>query len=159
MNTIFIEKTPNADSRTADGDLRKDLILLDTTKHITAVRNTMFAIGDEMRKIGNNHDRTKISHFDQFFEDFSKHRLDLEHVDFKALPWWQIHITERHHLNDKCPEDVDLFDVFEMIADCVCAGKARSGEVYPVKLSNDILQRAVENTQKLLERNIKIVPK
>ena len=158
MNTVFIEKTPNADSRTANGELRKDLILLDTTKHITAVRNTMFAIGDEMKIIGNNHDHTKISHFNMFFEDFSKHRLDPDNVNFKELPWWKIHLTERHHLNDRCPDDVDLFDVFEMIADCVCAGKARSGEVYPIKLSNDILQKAVFNTQKQLERNIKVLP-
>ena len=156
MNKVIIERTPNADSRTAEGELNKELILLDTKKHITGVRETLYALSDEIRIIANNHDHTKISHFDQFFEDFSKHRLDPDNVNFKQLPWWKIHMTERHHLNDSCPENVDLLDVLEMIVDCVCAGKARSGEVYPIELSNDILQRAVKNTQKLLESNIRV---
>jgi len=156
MNTVYIERTPNADTRSADGALRKDLILLDTTKHITAVRTVLFALSDELKIIGNNHDHTKISHFEQFFEDFSKKQQDPENVDLKKLPWWQIHLTERHHLNDKCPENVDLLDVLEMVVDCVCAGKARTGEVYPIEISNDILQKAVKNTQKLLEQNIRV---
>lgn len=156
MNKVIIESTPNADSRTATGELDKGAILEDTKKHIAGVRDTLYAINDEIRIIANNHDYTKISHFDQFFEDFSKHRLDQDNVNFKELPWWKIHMAERHHLNDRCPENVDLLDVLEMIVDCVCAGKARSGEVYPIELSNDILQRAVKNTQKLLESNIRV---
>ena len=54
--------------------------------------------------------------------------------------------TERHHLNEHCPDDVNLIDVIEMICDCVCAGMARSGSVYPVTISSEILQKAVENT-------------
>jgi len=156
MNKVIIESTPNADSRTASGELDKEAILQDTKKHIVGVRETLYAISDELRIIANNHDHTKLSDFDQFFEDFSKHRLDPDNVKFKELPWWKIHMTERHHLNDSCPENVDLLDVLEMIVDCVCAGKARSGEVYPIELSNDILQRAVKNTQKLLESNIRV---
>lgn len=156
MNKIIIESTPNADSRTATGELDKETILEDTKKHIAGVRDTLYAISDEIRIIANNHDHTKISHFNQFFEDFSKHRLDPDNVNFKQLPWWKIHITERHHLNDRCPENVDLLDVLEMIVDCVCAGKARTGDVYPIELSDDILQRAVKNTQKLLETNIRV---
>lgn len=156
MNKVTIERTLNADSRTATGELDKELILQDTKKHIAGVRETLYALSDEIRIIANNHDHTKLSSFDQFFEDFSKHRLDPDNVKFKELPWWKIHMTERHHLNDSCPENVDLLDVLEMIVDCVCAGKARSGDVYPIELSNDILQRAVKNTQKLLESNIRV---
>ena len=34
----------------------------------------------------------------------------------------------------------------EMICYCVCAGLARSGSVYPIEISSEILQRAVSNT-------------
>lgn len=33
-----------------------------------------------------------------------------------------------------------------MICDCVCAGMARSGSVYHIEISSEILQRAVSNT-------------
>lgn len=39
---------------------------------------------------------------------------------------------ERHHLLSRTPEDVNLVDVFEYIADCVMAGMARTGEVNDV---------------------------
>jgi hypothetical protein len=68
-------------------------------------------------------------------------------MDFEKGEWYPMHCQrERHHLNQYCPEDVNLIDVIEMICDCVCAGMARSGSVYPVKIPNEILQQAVENT-------------
>ncbi len=77
--------------------------------------------------------------------------------EFRKLNWWKIHQTkERHHLNDHCPDDVNLIDVMEMLCDCVCAGKARTGNVYPINISPDILEKAVANTQKLLEENISV---
>ena len=67
--------------------------------------------------------------------------------------WYKKHVEkERHHLFSKCPDDVDLLDVIEMIVDCVCAGKTRSGEVRPLEISDDILKRAVENTVKLVDK-------
>ena len=56
---------------------------------------------------------------------------------------------ERHHLNEHCPDDVNLIDVIEMIADCACAGMARSGNVYPINISSETLQKAVENTAQM----------
>ena len=65
--------------------------------------------------------------------------------------WYPMHCkTERHHLNEYCPDDVNLIDVIEMICDCVCAGLARSGNVRPVEISTDIFKRAVDNTVKML---------
>ena len=48
------------------------------------------------------------------------------------------------------PENV-LIDVLEMIADCVCAGMARSGEIRDLEINPDILNRAVQNTVKLIK--------
>ena len=49
---------------------------------------------------------------------------------------------------------MDLLDVLEMIADCVVAGMARNGTVYPVKIPIDVLARAFDNTVKLLTSQV-----
>lgn len=68
------------------------------------------------------------------------------------MKWYQEHVKqERHHLNDRCPADVNLIDVIEMICDCVTAGLARSGSVRDILIPDDILTKAVRNTQKMLE--------
>ena len=46
---------------------------------------------------------------------------------------------------------LNLIDVLEMIADCVCAGMARSGEIRDLEINPDILNRAVQNTAKLIK--------
>ncbi len=51
---------------------------------------------------------------------------------------------------DGVPDDVNLLDVLEHVADCVMAGMARSGSVYELKLSDELLQKAFKNTVKLL---------
>ena len=49
------------------------------------------------------------------------------------------------------------FDVIEMIIDCVCAGLARTGEVYEIKIDSAVLEKAVQNTVDLLIKCIKVV--
>ena len=72
--------------------------------------------------------------------------------DFVSGEWYQLHInTERHHLLSRCPEDVNLLDVIEMIVDYVCAGKTRIGEVRDLEISTDILEKALKNTVKLVD--------
>jgi len=74
------------------------------------------------------------------------------------MHWYKdLHLQERHHLNDKCPEDVNLFDVLERIADGVMAGLARSGDVYEEELDVEILARAYKNTQSLLKANVEVL--
>lgn len=41
-----------------------------------------------------------------------------------------------------------------MIVDCVMAGMARAGEVYPLDIDPDVLMRAFNNTADLLKENI-----
>lgn len=43
-----------------------------------------------------------------------------------------------------------------MIADCVCAGRARSkfGAVYPIDISDEMLRNAFENTVKLIKDRV-----
>lgn len=67
-------------------------------------------------------------------------------------------MLNRHHLNepDGIREDVNLVDVLDFIADCVMAGMARSGSVYPLELPNELLQKAFQNTVELLKSNVQV---
>ena len=78
---------------------------------------------------------------------------------FKQTEWWDKHRKiNRHHLlqEDGVPQDVNLIDVLDMIADCVMAGMARSGEVYPLNLDPDVLMRAFQNTVELLKQHVEV---
>ncbi|MEG1523860.1 MAG: hypothetical protein RR475_02410 [Clostridia bacterium] len=73
------------------------------------------------------------------------------------MSWYKIHVNaERHHLESNCPPDVNLIDVLEMLADCVCAGLARNGEVRPITISDDILKKATQNTIALIKSMIEV---
>lgn len=73
--------------------------------------------------------------------------------------WAKLHYEEleRHHLRRYCPEDVTLIDVIEMLCDCVAAGMARSGEVYDVDISADVLLKATKNTVEMLKNSVTVV--
>ena len=58
--------------------------------------------------------------------------------------------------DDGVPADVNLIDVLDFISDCVMAGMARSGSVYPLKLSPELLERAFQNTVELLKANVSV---
>lgn len=76
-----------------------------------------------------------------FYKDFTS---GLKGKEFKVLPWYQKHLTERHHLNDKCPEDVNLIDILEMVIDCSVAGVGKKWEYLSIKIDNEIFQKAIE---------------
>ena len=78
-------------------------------------------------------------------------------TDFTKDEWYQIHIkVEGHHLLSNCPNDVNLIDVLEMIVDCTCAGLARSGEVRPMEINDDILHKAIDNTIELIKSMVEV---
>ena len=78
-------------------------------------------------------------------------------MKFEDGEWCKLHYaTERHHLLENVPDDVNLIDVIEMIADCVCAGMARSGEVRPLEINESILMRAINNTVKLMVESVEL---
>lgn len=113
-------------------------------------------MSNRLNEIALRHDWTKIDGIDQFAEDFKKVQED-KAIDFKTLPWFKRHVSsERHHVNDCCPEDVNLFDLLERVADITMAGMARTGKVYEDTLSPEILTKAYKNTVKLLKDNIQV---
>ena len=98
---------------------------------------------------GQLHDFDKITDIDGFFDDFT--------TGFECQGWYERHLQlSRHHLQDKrgVRDDVNLIDVLEMVADDVTAGMARSGDVYPVEVSDGVLQRALANTVEMLKGQV-----
>lgn len=147
---IELHKNPNGDTRTAPKDVMFEEFQEANNMHRDDVRRVMWALGIKLRTKGVMHDRTKKAYEEEFYNDF----MDTINngSNFVEGEWYKKHVTkERHHLLANCPDDVDLLDVIEMIVDCVCAGKTRSGEVRPLEISDDILRRAVENTVKLVD--------
>lgn len=151
---IKIVKSPNADTRSAEGDVSKEELLNQTLSHILDVRNVGNMLAEKLKDQVIEHDHTKLDYIDEFYQDFVSGKQGAE---FKALPWWQKHMTERHHLNDSVPEDVNLIDVLEMVIDCTVAGLARSGDVYDITIPNDVLARAINNTKDLIINNTEII--
>lgn len=156
MKTIKIKKSTDADSRTAKGELSKKKLEKASLQHIRDVEVGMLFFASLIRDAGRKHDFTKITHLDEFWEDYKQGLADEE---FKKADWYQTHINkERHHLNSNIPHDVNLVDVLEMIVDCIMAGHARFGEVNPsfLELSPDLLEKAYWNTIYLLNGNLLI---
>jgi hypothetical protein len=98
------------------------------------------------------HDYDKLTEIDHFYSDFK--------TKFEKTGWWDNHRKiHRHHLlqADGVPEDVNLLDVLEFIADCVMAGMARSGSVYPLDISDELLRKAFNNTVECLKEQVMIL--
>lgn len=152
---IQITKSPTADTRTCDVTrVTKQQLLDSSRKHIMDVAQALAFFSSKLMLAAAEHDYDKLTNIDQFYRDF-QHRFE-----FGSTGWWDNHrAIHRHHLghSDGIPDDVNLIDVLEYIADCVMAGKARSGEVYPLVMSDELLRRAFENTTALLTNQVEVV--
>ena len=129
----------------------KEDFLMSLAMHVSDVQKGCVFIANKIIEAGINHDYTKISLIDDFMEDNAK----LAGVEFKAGKWARAHYsTERHHLNDKCPDDVTLIDIIEMLVDCTMASMSRIGQPTGVIVSDEILQKAFKNTIEMLNKEI-----
>lgn len=147
---IEIQKSHTADTRTCDfANTEQDTLLVSSRQHIRDVSKALAFFQGRMTEAASEHDYDKLTGIEWFHADFV--------TGFKQTGWWDNHRKiHRHHLDkaDGVPEDVNLLDVLEHIADCVMAGMARSGSVYELKLSDELLQKAFKNTTDLLKRNV-----
>lgn len=147
---IDVNKSATADTRTCDvSKVSKETLLESSLQHIGDVVRAMAFFSGKLIEAAGCHDYDKLTAIDWFFSDFR--------TKFEEHGWWDNHRKiHRHHLGqeDGVPQDVNLLDVLEYIADCVMAGMARSGEVYPLAASDDLLRRAFENTVTLLKSQV-----
>lgn len=153
MTKVIIKETKRCDTRALVKTFTETDVETDTLYHVQAVNDVAVAFSKALLEQVSQHDYTKLGTYLPMFTRALK--TGFVNDEFKKLNWWQLHYTsERHHLNDRCPEDVNLIDVIEMLIDCVCAGKARTGEVYAINISDEILQKAVFNTTEMLKENV-----
>lgn len=152
---IEIKKNPNGDTRTAPKGITFEQFQEANDMHIDDVGKVMHALSRFVDMAGRSHDFTKKSRERMFYRDFVDTKKN--GADFVNGEWYQLHVkAERHHLLSNCPDDVNLIDVLEMIADCTCAGMARSGEIRDLEIDNDILNRAVKNTAELIKNMVTV---
>jgi len=150
---IKIKKSPTADTRTCDfANTTKETLLASSHQHIQDVGVAMAHFAIMLCNQAEVHDHDKISDIDGFHRDFL--------TGFEEHSWWDNHRkVNRHHLlqADGVPQDVNLIDVLDMIADCVMAGMARSGSVYALDIKPEVLMAAFQNTVELLKNNVEVV--
>lgn len=150
---LKIRRSKSADTRSAEHEVTKEELLYSSEQHIGDVRQAMRYFAECLLRVADKHDWTKIDGIDQFHKDFQQ--VQQHGGNFKELPWHRRHVSEeRHHLTDRVPDDVNLFDVLERVADITMAGMARSGSVFPDSLPPDVLVKAYQNTIELLKNEI-----
>jgi hypothetical protein len=144
------EKSETADTRTCDfANVTRETLGASSAQHIGDVRLALGFFAQMLHRAAAMHDVDKLTDLDSFHADFI--------TGFKTSSWWERHRTlNRHHLanEDGVPADVNLIDVLDYVADCVMAGMARSGEVYPLSLPPELLATAFQNTVALLTRAV-----
>lgn len=149
---IKVSKSATADTRTCDfANTDKETLLISSRQHIGDVVKALAFFSGKLTEAAGEHDYDKLTEIEWFHRDFV--------TGFKKTGWWDNHRKiHRHHIDkpDGVPENVNLLDVLEHIADCVMAGMARSGSVYDLKLSDELLQRAFKNTVDMLKAEVKV---
>lgn len=150
---ITIRKSTTADTRTCDwSKVTKEQLKESSEQHIRDVRLGMSFFNYLLVKAAEKHDFDKLTNIDGFHTDFQ--------TGFKQTTWWDEHRKiNRHHLlqEDGIPSDVNLIDVLDMITDCVMAGMGRTGSVYPLEITPELLKRAFDNTVDLLKSQVVVV--
>jgi len=155
MNKVKIKRNTNGDSRFAKSVPTFYDFIDANNLHIQDVRNMMLELSKEIKLAGEKHDWTKVR--DPYKSNFYRDLCNTieGRIKFEDGQWNKYHYAlERHHLLERCPDDVNLIDVLEMICDCVCAGMARSGEVRDLEISEDILLKAVKNTVEMCKEAV-----
>lgn len=151
---IEIAQSKTADTRSCDfANVSRETLLESSRQHIGDVGKALAFFAGHILEAAVRHDYDKLTDIDGFHADFV--------TGFKETGWWDRHRKlNRHHLlqADGVPEDVNLVDVLDMICDCVMAGMARTGSVYPLKIDPAVLQRAFDNTVELLQHKVVVVP-
>lgn len=149
---ITIKPSPTADTRTCDvSTVSRAQLYESSEQHINDVQLALDFFGGKLQEAANRHDFDKLTDIATFHADFV--------TKFEQTLWWDTHRRiNRHHLtqDDGVRDDVNLIDVLDFIADCVMAGMARSGSVYPLNLSPELLERAFQNTVTLLKAQVTV---
>ena len=158
INPVKIKRNTNGDTRVATHVPTIEEFFKANYTHTEDVKNIAGLFAQILGYSVSDHDWTKRNepYRSMFYRDMA---AAMEHgKNFTDGEWAKLHYyeLERHHLNRHCPEDVDLFDVIEMICDCIAAGMARSGEVRDIEISPEVLSKSIKNTVEILKKYIEL---
>ena len=149
---IKIKRSATADTRSCDWSKVSEVELFNASmQHISDVKQALDFFAGDLGHAAVKHDYDKLTDISTFHHDFK--------TGFDETTWWDRHRKiNRHHLtmDDGVRDDVNLIDVLEFVADCVTAGMARTGEVFPMELSAEVLQKALANTVSQLKGQIEV---
>lgn len=158
MEKITIKKNSLGDSRTASRVPSREEFDESNNSHRSDVSKLMNAFADELRERAERHDWTKVEEpYAAMFYELLASSIRGE-KNFEEGEWAKLHYCEleRHHLTRHCPDDVTLFDVIECICDNVAAGLSRAGYIFPIELSDEILQKAFANTLECIKTAVEV---
>lgn len=152
MKTITIQKSPTAGLSKEDlTGLSGETLMASSLLHIADVAKGLAFFSGQLTEAAAKHDWDKIACPSTF--------LEFARSGFTLPGWFENHIrVNRHHLAspDGVPEDVNLIDILEYISDCTMAAKARGGEMYALKTTPELLEKAFKNTVELLKSKIEV---
>jgi hypothetical protein len=163
---IKITETLKADSRS--GNLCTEEELLDESKqHIYDVIQIMNWMALKLTEQSKLHDHDKITPdgISLFHKEFIESINNKKYNFITDSKWFSNHKkVNRHHLDyqDGVPDDVNLFDVFEQIADCAEAARSRNkggdpGITYPKSFTPELLLKAAKNTYDIIYNKLEVI--
>ena len=153
---VEIDKSPNADSRTADkGKVSFEDFSKATDMHREDVKNVIYELARRLREIGDKHDWTKKEQEDEYYDSYVTSKKN--GTDFHKSDWYKNHVKEeRHHIKYHVAPDINLLDILEVICDHCCDELVEKGKVGKMDIDEDVLMKAFNNTVELVKSFIRL---
>lgn len=147
---IKIKKTKNGDTRSASHIVSEKELENSAIIHRSNVIETARFLSRMLNMAALTHDLDKLED-DRFYRDF--HNSQINGSNFIDSEWYKNHAKEKHH--DLERDDINLIDVLEHIIDITVCSVERGGNAFNyLKTNEEILNRATNNTIKLLLREM-----
>ena len=153
---VEIDKSPNADSRTADkGKVSFEDFSKATDMHREDVKNVIYELARRLREIGDKHDWTKKEQEDEYYDSYVTSKKN--GTDFHKSGWYKNHVKEeRHHIKYHVAPDINLLDILEVVCDHCCDELVEKGRVGKMYIDEDVLMKAFNNTVELVKSFIRL---
>lgn len=150
---LGIKYNPNSDSGSIDHNFTIDEIQDACETHNKNVSSVLYVLSEAMHKRGDKHDWSIIQTLDDYIHAYS---FSLKgEIPFEESEYFLNHaISENHHLNKFCDENVNLFDIIEFLVDQCVLHKEKAEETPQPYLMQEILLKAFNNTAKQIDDNL-----
>lgn len=153
---VEINKSPNADSRTADkSKVSFEEFSKSTDMHREDVKRVIYELACRLREIADKHDYTKKTSEQEYYDSYITAKKN--GTDFHESDWYKNHVKqERHHIKYHVAEDINLLDILECICDHCCDELVEKGKVGKMDIDPDVLMKSFENTVDLVKGFIRL---